>query len=590
MRAILVSNAIRRALSAGPYIGRVATTEIAARVAALRGAADHVKTAISGASSRFVLAQAVTSSVKQTAVAGRAFVRGVVTSAKAGLSTEVGRLRLRGSTTHAKQMASAQAGRLVVRGQSQTSTDPSWASTPPDKAFYDLQGNQTYDLTPYLDVNFNPAVHEVQHTGGVMIDGGSFDPATRILTFTDLNGGMQAARALTFTIVDKVTWSVSSLTIDIPVGSTSSVDLSPYLINYNPSLHTLNVTSGALPAGVTVDSANSELDVSGAQSLGDNQTVTLSIVDNADADFITRRTSQGVIRWFDFNSPTDLGGAFGANYGHQDLNGTIDIDTSVKASGASSLRFGIDASLGNNSNWWTNFSTDLSKLYGGNSEFYVQWKMRISQVVMEDWGHKYVIISTGDDGTNLYGSCRPIEIEMQTYATDHVPAPQNRFPTMYNACPGSCGASSVFTFQEHMGGGDFDLQNGLPTAACRYQDATKAGCIMSIPDQWMVFQIGVQVGPRIDSGGHSWFQGSRVRAWMQQSPGATEHLIFDWITGTTPGSAIGLCAGSNMAGNEKYGKVWLLPYTQSNVASPRAGYVWYDELIISEQKIPAALA
>lgn len=384
------------------------------------------------------------------------------------------------------------------------------------------------------------------------------------------------------------TWSSTVGTITFTQGTASTHDLTQYTTNFNPTLHQMQYASSVTaPTGVSLVSTGS-YSYNGVGVAATSPNVQIEIVDNADADFITRRTSQGVIRWFDFNSSADLGGAFGANFGHQDLNGTIDIDTSVKASGASSLRFGIDASAGNNSNWWTNFSTDLSKLYGENSEFYVQWKMRISQTVLEDWGHKYVIISTGDDGTNVYGSCQSIEVEMQTWATDHTPSQVNRFPTMYNACPGSCGG--VFAFQEQMGGGDFDLQNGLPTAACRYQDATKSGCIMSVPDQWMVFQIGVQVGPRINSGGHSWFQGSRVRAWMQQSSGATEHLIFDWITGTTPGSAIGLCAGHNMIGNEKYGKVWLLPYTQSNVANPRAGYVWYDELIISEQKIPAALA
>jgi hypothetical protein len=159
---------------------------------------------------------------------------------------------------------------------------------------------------------------------------------------------------------------------------------------------------------------------------------------------------------------------------------------------------------------------------------------------------------------------------------------------MYNACPGSCGG--VFPFYESMGGGDFKLQNAIPSPFCRYQDALKANCIRILPDQWMVFQVGVQLGPRITSGGHYWFSNSRVRAWMQQAPGQTEHLIVDWSAGITAGSATGLCAGHGATGNQRFGKIWLLPYTQNNVASPRAGDVWYDELIIGEQKIPAALA
>jgi hypothetical protein len=38
----------------------------------------------------------------------------------------------------------------------------------------------------------------------------------------------------------------------------------------------------------------------------------------------------------------------------------------------------------------------------------------------------------------------------------------------------------------------------------------------------------------------------------------------------------------------KYGKVWLLPYFQGNVPHPQMS-TWYDELIISTQKIADAL-
>jgi hypothetical protein len=68
-------------------------------------------------------------------------------------------------------------------------------------------------------------------------------------------------------------------------------------------------------------------------------------------------------------------------------------------------------------------------------------------------------------------------------------------------------------------------------------------------------------------------------------------LIIDWVTGSTAGSQIGLCAGHNATGNQAYGKLWLLPYTQNSIGSgARAASVWYDELILSESKIPAALA
>ena len=36
---------------------------------------------------------------------------------------------------------------------------------------------------------------------------------------------------------------------------------------------------------------------------------------------------------------------------------------------------------------------------------------------------------------------------------------------------------------------------------------------------------------------------------------------------------------------EKYGKVWLLPYSGTAVF-PSTSYTWYDELIISRSRIP----
>lgn len=311
---------------------------------------------------------------------------------------------------------------------------------------------------------------------------------------------------------------------------------------------------------------------------------------DADSDFLFRRRSPGVIRYFDYDQNAgNFDGGFGDNYGViPGTNGSPVLDTSVKASGAGSMRFDILPAGGtNNANWFTNFSDDLSILFGENTEFYVQWKQRISQTALEDWGHKYTIIGTGDDpGWN--SSCTDLEIELDTRANTVGVSPENQFPTMYNACPGMCGGT--FPFEEEFNGSDFKLQNAIPDPYCRYQDPTKANCLRSVADQWMVFQIGVNVGPRIISGGHYFFSGSRVRCWMQQSPNSPEILIHDWLTGTTPGSAVGLCAGDGAVGNQRYGKLWFLTYTQQSVASPRPASVWYDELIISQQKIPAAQA
>jgi hypothetical protein len=299
-----------------------------------------------------------------------------------------------------------------------------------------------------------------------------------------------------------------------------------------------------------------------------------------------------VLRYFDFNDASQIDGEYGDNYGVVPGAGDLALDTSVKASGTSSLRFDLEAgghaTGGCSTNWFTNFTDDLQR-FGASTEFFFQFKCRLSTEAYEDWSHKFFLCGTGDDGVTTFASCSDLEIEMEHRSQNDTVNAANAFPIMYNACPGSCGG--VFTFFETLGGGDFDLQPTTGAAACLYSDATRAGCAHFVPNEWMVFQVGVTVGPRVTDGGHYWFQGSRIRLWMQTAPGESEQLVVDWTTDSNAGSEIGLCAGHNATGDQQYGKLWLLPYTQNSIgAGARAASVWYDELIIGEQKIPAALA
>jgi hypothetical protein len=314
----------------------------------------------------------------------------------------------------------------------------------------------------------------------------------------------------------------------------------------------------------------------------------------ADADFLTRRTSPGVLRYFDFNDAAQIDGEYGDNYGITTGAGTVALDTTVKASGASSLKFGLTAgghaSGGNSCSFFTNFTDDLQR-FGGGTEFFYQFKVRLSTEAFEDWSHKFFLVGSGDDGVNTFSSCTDLEIEMEHRSNSGSTVNAiNAFPIMYNACPGSCGGTFNF-FESGLPGSDFDLQPHNDTPYCSYNDATKADCVRFVAEQWMVFQVGVTVGTKITDGGHYWFQGSRVRLWMQEAPGETEQLIIDWLTDSITGSEIGLCAGHGATGDQQYGKLWLLPYTQNSIGGgARAASVWYDELIIGEQKIPAALA
>jgi hypothetical protein len=314
---------------------------------------------------------------------------------------------------------------------------------------------------------------------------------------------------------------------------------------------------------------------------------------DADSDFLTRRTSPGVLRYFDFNDASQIDGVYGDNFGITTGAGTVALDSTVKASGASSLKFGLTAgghvSGGNSCSFFTNFTDDLQR-FGGGTEFFFQFKSRLSIEAYEDWSHKFFLCGSGDDGVTTFSSCTDLEIEMEHRSQNDTVNATNAFPIMYNACPGSCGGTFNF-FESGLPGSDLDLQPHSSDPYCSYQDATKANCVHFVAEQWMVFQVGVTVGTKITDGGHYWFQGSRVRLWMQTAPGAAEQLIVDWLTDSITGSEIGLCAGHGATGDQQYGKLWLLPYTQNSIGGgARAASVWYDELIIGEQKIPAALA
>jgi hypothetical protein len=90
----------------------------------------------------------------------------------------------------------------------------------------------------------------------------------------------------------------------------------------------------------------------------------------------------------------------------------------------------------------------------------------------------------------------------------------------------------------------------------------------------MTFQVRIKAGPRVNDE----FTNSYVQMWLARE-GQPSQLIFDW-------GPYNLSAGASSE-NQKYGKVWLLPYQtgKSSSQSHPAAYTWYDELIISRNKI-----
>ena len=321
-------------------------------------------------------------------------------------------------------------------------------------------------------------------------------------------------------------------------------------------------------------------------------------------DFQTRCNAAGVVKCVGFDDATDFNigsggtnGAYGANSGIVPPSGTSDFsratrDTSVKASGGSSLKFSIppNSSADASGSYFTNFSQDLSLQFDGGSDFFIQWRQKFDQAMLNQFlalngdfsGFKQIIIGTGDKSgctisNNANGQCQSSCSSLETVATNLYSA---GFPRMYNSCTGSASHGPYDGFYEPFGAYDFKLQNAMPAPYCLYSQkdtshfAPVGNCFGYRANEWMTFQIEIQTGPRIGDE----FVGSHIRLWMAHEAMASQ-LVINW-------GPYNLSAGKP-ADLERYGKLWLTPYMTGKDPSktyPQAN-TWYDELIISKSKI-----
>ncbi|HUL65317.1 MAG TPA: hypothetical protein VLW55_11940, partial [Burkholderiaceae bacterium] len=99
-------------------------------------------------------------------------------------------------------------------------------------------------------------------------------------------------------------------------------------------------------------------------------------------------------------------------------------------------------------------------------------------------------------------------------------------------------------------------------------------CVGYVANEWFTFQVRIKTGPRV---GNEWVN-SYVTLWIAREGKASE-MVINW-------GPYNLSAG-DPAEDQKYGKVWLLPYhtgKDASVTNPVA-YTWYDELVISRNII-----
>jgi hypothetical protein len=309
----------------------------------------------------------------------------------------------------------------------------------------------------------------------------------------------------------------------------------------------------------------------------------------ADADFQLRCSQPAVIRCYGFDDLLDLTTGHPRTltepddstssrmydpFAGPDLctgNRCWALDTSVKASGASALRFEIPSNspADTSGSFRINFRDDFSVQIGAGEEFYVQYRERFSPEMLRAFqttdghpsGWKQSIIGLGDR------VAQPIAYSCTAEETVFTQNTHYMGPTFYHGC-------GFWESMEFWDGTQVRLQHQGPPY-CYYPDDPHHGCFRHAPDEWMTFKQHVRIG------GWGVHPGNRVRVWAarQDKPSV---LIFDSILSHPGGFPI-----HHTDPTAKFGKVWLLPYhTNKDPDETHAvGYVWYDELIVSRADI-----
>ena len=402
--------------------------------------------------------------------------------------------------------------------------------------------------------------------------------------------GQSTSNIVTATLVSGTPQTASFSVSGLPSGATgpfTQASCSPTCSS------TLNIsTASSTPVGSYTVSVTS---VAGSLTRATSFVLTVSATlppPTGSADFQTRCSQPSVLKCVPFDSQSEIAGTYG------DVSGILTgpsnpvIDSTVKASGNSSLKFTIPSNSGANSSgsYFTNFSNNLSTQFGQNSEFYVQWRQRFSPEFLSTFyqgggGWKQAIIGTGDKpgctssqsaGGLCYSSCSSLETVTQN--TD-----QRGFAQMYNSCSGSTSHGPYDGFYQPFGSFDFKIQNARPAPYCLYSQGQTnpktyfpptGNCFGYFPNEWMTFQVRIKTGPRVNDE----FTNSFVQLWIARENQPSE-LVLNW-------GPYNLTAGS-ASENQQYGKVWLLPYHtgKSSAQSHPTAYTWYDELIISTSKI-----
>lgn len=317
----------------------------------------------------------------------------------------------------------------------------------------------------------------------------------------------------------------------------------------------------------------------GAGKASKSKTVTdsASAPASTDADFIARRTSPGVFRWFALDKEADLGTngpigststtSFGFASGGGPNASTPAIDSQKRALRLQVLPGSTNDGAGK---WQTRFSDDGSRVFRSNSQFFVQWAFEHDGYYSPGasgvgYGPKFAYLG----GENV-GSTNEFSIlVVPTYYTSGLPFVYTYVPKLGTYGLGSRQADDTFNLQ----------------TSCPYPYKVTT-CIPIPANKKVYFQIGVQLfGYTTGDIDGTQYAGvdAAVKMWITID-GITQ-LIVDWGP-NSPGYKP-FMANPDHTGNA-FSRIMFDAYQTSK--DPTINHpiynLWFSELILSTQRIP----
>lgn len=279
---------------------------------------------------------------------------------------------------------------------------------------------------------------------------------------------------------------------------------------------------------------------------------------------------------------------------HYNTNGTPVLDSTIKADGASSLKFivraGSTTSDAGYLDW--NFKPDFTGLFGAGQEFFLQYRQRIGAALLgggaitNDDGIKHDITTEGDSATDYAGDCsnHPGEVVTQTDPTSIF-----KGPWMYINC-GYAGGGPHFQSSGYepvqlpgVAGSNFLDQDA--TGCPHYNTgipATDPTCWLYVGDEWFTIQKHIKIGAfgTASSVIEQWF------AHQSQPARLTTNASDAAIPNNASCSPVP-CANSDSTTlvSGKYGKLSIGVYG-TGVTFNVNTQVNFDSIIVSTRRIP----